>query len=255
VSLARADPSHAFTRQRIALWDEYGGSIESGWIRYIFDNFGFKYDVVYPPQLDAGNLRSQYDVIILPRGAVPDSLNNPSDTPRSLHDVPAEWLARMGGFTTEKTLPAIRAFVEQGGRVITIGSANNLAKHLTLPIDIPSFKREEFYVPGSVLEIKVDTTLDVAAGMTTRTFTLFDNSPFFRLKPDASKQGIKVIASYEKNPLRSGWAWGQEKLEGAAAALEVPYRSGIIYMFGPEITFRSQSHGTYKFLFNALFAR
>jgi hypothetical protein len=28
---------------------------------------------------------------------------------------------------------------------------------------------------------------------------------------------------------------------------------GHVYLFGPEIAFRSQPHGTFKFLFNALY--
>src|SRR5207253_2284083 len=206
----RFGKGRSLRRPRIALWDEYGGSISSGWLRYIFDNFDFAYDVVFLPQLDTLDLKTKYDVIVLPDGSVPDSLSTGPDEPSSLRDVPTEWKSRMGRFTSDNTLPQLRAFVEQGGRLVTIGRANYIAKHFTLPLDMPDFKREEFYVPGSILEIKVDTTADVAAGMTAKTLAFFDNSPFFQLKPEAANQGIRVVASFEKNPLRSGWAWGQE---------------------------------------------
>ena len=41
---------------RIALWDRYGGSMPSGWTRWILEQFEFPFTVVYPQTLDAGNL-------------------------------------------------------------------------------------------------------------------------------------------------------------------------------------------------------
>jgi len=54
-------------------------------------------------------------------------------------------------------------------------------------------------------------------------------------------------------PLRSGWAWGQSYLEGGAATVESNYGKVEVYLFGPEITFRGQPHGTFKFLFNGIY--
>ena len=56
-------------------------------------------------------------------------------------------------------------------------------------------------------------------------------------------------------PLRSGWAWGQGYLEGGVAVAEAKVGKGNLYLFGPEITFRGQPHGTFKFLFNGIYAQ
>jgi hypothetical protein len=56
---------------KIALWDRFGGSMPSGWVRWLFEQFEFPFDVVYPKQFDAGNLRAKYDVIVLMDGAMP----------------------------------------------------------------------------------------------------------------------------------------------------------------------------------------
>ena len=53
--------------------------------------------------------------------------------------------------------------------------------------------------------------------------------------------------------LRSGWAWGQAFLKGAAAVVDAPLGRGRVLLFGPEIAFRAQSHGTFKFLFNGIY--
>ena len=56
-----------------------------------------------------------------------------------------------------------------------------------------------------------------------------------------------------KDALRSGWAWGQHYLEGGTAAVEAQIGKGKVFLFGPEITFRAQPHGTFKFLFNSIY--
>jgi hypothetical protein len=53
-------------------------------------------------------------------------------------------------------------------------------------------------------------------------------------------------------PLHSGWAWGQQYLNGGVLALEAPLGKGRVVLFGPEILQRAQPHGTFKLLFNAL---
>jgi hypothetical protein len=53
--------------------------------------------------------------------------------------------------------------------------------------------------------------------------------------------------------LRSGWAWGQKYLDKSAAVIEASVGKGKLFLFGPEILFRSQPHGTYKFLFNGIY--
>lgn len=82
---------------------------------------------------------------------------------------------------------------------------------------------------------------------------MFDESPVMRLNPDAGAHGVRPVAWFASaDPLRSGWAWGQTYLEGGIAAAEATVGRGTLYLFGPEITFRAQPHGTFKFLFNGI---
>jgi hypothetical protein len=64
---------------RVGLWDQYGGSMPSGWVRYLLEqNYPTKFDVVFPPTLDAGNLIQKYDVLIFPSGAIPAAPGEPA---------------------------------------------------------------------------------------------------------------------------------------------------------------------------------
>jgi hypothetical protein len=76
----------------------------------------------------------------------------------------------------------------------------------------------------------------------------------FRLNPDAQMRGVRPVMWFDsRTPLRSGWAWGQNYLEGGVAAVEAQVGRGRLYLYGPEITFRAQPHGTFKFLFNGIY--
>jgi hypothetical protein len=113
---------------------------------------------------------------------------------------------------------------------------------------------EKYYIPGSVLRVKVDSTQQSAWGMNSEADVFVSSSPVFKLSPDAIAKGVVTpIAWYSSaKPLRSGWAWGQEYLQDGVAAFSAKVGKGNLVVFGPEITFRSQTHGTFKFLFNQL---
>lgn len=247
---------------RIALWDRYGGSMPSGWLRLVLEQFEFPYEVVYPPQLDAGQLRSKYDVIILPDGAIPEA-GAGAFAARALRseNIPDEYRARIGAYSEATTLPQLRAFLEAGGTVLTIGSSTALGQQLGLPVGNKlvdakgaPLAAEQFYVPGSILRVKVDTTQPLAQGLRAETDVYFDNSPVFTLPADAKSKGITPVAWFDSPaPLRSGWAWGQAQLDGGVAIAEAKVGQGRLVLFGPEITFRAQPHGTFKFLFNGIY--
>ncbi|HEU0014231.1 MAG TPA: M14 metallopeptidase family protein [Longimicrobium sp.] len=247
---------------RIGLWDVYGGSMPSGWTRWLLEQFHFPFQVVFAPELDAGNLNAKYDVLIFPDGAIPDR-----DRQVRFPDagtIPEQYRNQLGLVTVERTVPRLREFLQNGGTVLTIGGSTVLAQHLGLPIEdhlveavgdsTRHLPREKFFVPGSVLRVAVDNDQPVAWGMPERVDVMFDDSPVFRLGPGAEAAGVRRIAWFDSaEPLRSGWAWGQQHLNGGVAVASAPVGRGTLYLFGPEITFRAQPHGTFKFLFNGLY--
>ncbi len=247
---------------RIGLWDRYGGSVESGWIRWLLERYEFPFDVVYPQMLDAGNLRAKYDVLIFPTDAIPERDGGEAQPPA---DLPDEYRDRTGTVTVARTIPQLKVFVEQGGTVLAIGSSTSLAKHFGVPVtsalvsksadgSTQPLPRSKFYVPGSVLRVSVDNMTPLAYGFGHQVDVFFDDSPAFTLGPNAVASGVTPVAWYDSDsPLRSGWAWGQSYLKGSAAIVDAPFGRGRVLLFGPEITFRAQSHGTFKFLFNGIY--
>ena len=53
--------------------------------------------------------------------------------------------------------------------------------------------------------------------------------------------------------MRSGWAWGQQYLDQAVSIIEAQVGKGHVVLFGNEVNWRGQPHGTFKLLFNGVF--
>ena len=115
--------------------------------------------------------------------------------------------------------------------------------------------RDKYYIPGSILRVAVDNTSPLAYGFEKAVDVMFDNSPVMHLGPTAALSGVRPVAWFAgKESLRSGWAWGQHYLADGVAAAEAKVGKGKVFLIGPEITFRAQPHGTFKFLFNGIYA-
>ena len=256
---------------RIGLWDQYGGSMTSGWLRWIFEQFEFPVELVYPQTLDAGNLTAKFDVLVFPSGAIPQQggggrgRGGAAGAPPAADTIPAEFRPWLGRVTAETTIPQLRKFADAGGTIITIGESTNLAQFFGLPVknaltekgpdgnDRP-LSRDKFFVPGSVLRAKVDNTNPVAYGMPKEVDMFFENSPVFKMAPDSDLKGMKPVAWFPTaTPLRSGWAWGQGYLENTVSVAETPVGEGKLFLLGAEAAFRGQPHGTYKLLFNSIY--
>jgi len=258
------------TPSRIAIADVYSGSIPAGWVRWLMEQYHYDYTFIYPNDIDAGDLNKKFDAIILVTGIVPAS-DKPSPSSRyfdrmpKAEDVPAEFQPWVGKVSVAKSVPMLKKFMEAGGNVVTIGTSTTLAYHLGLPVKnqlvepgkdgkdkpLPGTK---YYIPGSLLTVSLDTKQPSNWGMAEQNDVLFDRSPVFKLEAGAAEKGIKPLAWFSTaTPLHSGWAWGQAYLKDGVAAFEAPIGKGKLYAFGPEITFRGQSHSTFKMLFNELY--
>jgi hypothetical protein len=256
---------------RIGLYDVYGGSMPSGWTRWLFEQYEFPFQVVYPAGLEAGDLKSRFDVLVFTNGAI----NRGGAGGRGggggfggavdPESIPVEYRDRLGRISDDKTMPALRKFVESGGSIVTIGSSTSIAEVFGLPVRSHLVEKgpdgrdralpaEKFYIPGSLLKVKIDTSNPLAYGMPDTATVFFENSPVFRMEPTSAMKKLNAVGWYSgPDVLESGWAWGQQYLDGGAAVAEATVGEGKVVLLGPEVNFRDQPHGTYKLLFNGLY--
>ena len=127
---------------RIGLYDQYGGSMPSGWTRWLFEQYEFPFEVVYPAALDAGDLKSKFDVIVFTDGAIRrgaaggrgggggGGFGGPPDPAT----IPAEYQNMLGRISDDTTMPQLKKFVESGGSIVTIGSSTSIAEVFGIPV-------------------------------------------------------------------------------------------------------------------------
>jgi hypothetical protein len=254
------------SKVRIGLWDRYGGSMESGWTRWILEKFAFNFQLIFPPDINAGGLRDKFDAIILPSGALGAGQGGGGGAQNPLLEdptVPAEYKRRIGAID-EQGIAALKKFVEDGGHLLAIGSsATNAARQLGLPVTNGMVETDEqgrtrplpstkFFIPGSVLRIQLTNDHELARGLKPEIDVMMDDSPAFVLTQGSEGIAHSVARFESDKPLRSGWAWGQELLKDKHAVVDCTLGKGRVVLYGPEVLFRAQPTQSFKLVFNAL---
>jgi hypothetical protein len=200
------------------------------------------------PTFGAGKLRENYDAIIFAdqssRGIVEGA---------SGQNIRPEYRGGIG----DPGVEALREFVAQGGTLITLGAASDLAiERFGIPVKNlkAGFTREQHYAPGTIVNVEIDTTHPIGYGVAARTYGFYNNSPFFNLVEGFASQKVSVVARYPNNEVvASGWLKGEDLMVGRAAVVSIDMNPGRIVLFGLRPQHRAQTHATFPMLFNALY--
>ena len=235
-------------KARIGLYRPWLPSIDEGWTRWILENYGFEPKSLYNADIRATNLRDRYDVIILPDMSSKQLMDG-----FGVGIVPGEYAGGIG----QEGLDNLREFARDGGTLIALNkSADSIIPLMSLPVEnvIKDAKSDKFFCSGALLRVNTEHgDLPVNYGVSDAPVVMFQTGPAFQPLPGFHGA---VLARYPKgtNPLESGLLLHPEAIEGKAAAVELVYGRGRIVLFGFKPQFRGQSHATYKYLFNELYA-
>jgi Zinc carboxypeptidase len=239
--------SVAVKKARVGLYRSWVANIDEGWTRWILENYGFAPVTLRNGDIQAGSLREHFDAIILP-DAMPATIRN-GFGPGS---VPGMYTGGIGEVGTS----ALREFVQAGGTLITFNNASLFAiDDLGLPVknSVAGLKDEEFFCSGCLLRVEVQESGGSAVwGLPHDPIVMFERGPAFETK-DGFRGRILAAYPKEQSPLMSGYLLHPERIQGKAAAVEVQYGKGRVYLLGFRPQWRGQSHGTYKFFFNAIY--
>lgn len=247
---------------KIAIYRSYVASMDEGWTRWLFDQFDVQYENVYDKDVRAGNLKGKFDTIILPDNPARAIIsgNDPAGgggrggrggggegAPFSGAPLPPEYNGGLGDAGVQN----LRAFAEAGGTLIAFNKASDvIVQRFNLGIrdTLAGVTNRDFYCPGSILKVSLNTTSPIAFGMDAESPIWFELSPAFELGDVG-----KPVAKYNGAPLMSGWLLGGEKLNGKVALADVPVGKGRVVLFGFRPQYRGQTYNTFKLVFNALF--
>lgn len=244
---------------RVGLYKSYVASMDEGWTRWIFEQWGIDYTSLENKDVKAGNLQAKFDVVVLPQEGARQITNG-----FAAGSMPPEYVGGLG----QEGADALRAFIEAGGTLVALDSASMWAiDTFKLPVKNAlqglagggeggggggslGPQSSAFYAPGSIVRTNVDTASPIAYGSGTESVAWFEQSPAFDVSGNA-----RAIVTYPASgsPLLSGWLLGAEKLNGKAAVVEVPMGKGRVILFGFRPQYRAQTWATFKFLFNSLY--
>jgi hypothetical protein len=231
---------------RLGLYRSYTASVDEGWTRWILDTWNVPYESVLDSTVRTGGLGARLDALVLP-----------SMSPRAIVEglSARRYPAGFAGGLGTGGVQALRDFVDSGGTLIALNDACDFAvAALDLPLTnvLAALSTREFYVPGSILRITLDTTEAIAEGMPAQGIAWFEGGPAYDVR-DPSR--VRVVARYPTQPadiLLSGWMIGGANLAGRAALAEVRYGRGRVVLFGFQPQYRGQSLATLPLLFNAI---
>src|ERR1041385_1403607 len=227
------------------------GNMDEGWTRYVFDTFNVPFKSIGEAAIGEGNLRTSFDAIVLP-----------SEQTRAARDDAGETEGGRG--LGDRGYASLAKFVDDGGTLICFdGSWWGARSQWKLPLEnvLQGVRSSDFYCPGSILRIDVDTANPIARTMSKDTDAYFINSSAFELtntpRPvfDAPQTlwPTKVIARYAKeNVLQSGWLRGEDRIKDKIALAEVTMGKGRVVLFAFRPQHRGQTWGTLPFIWNAI---
>ena len=230
---------------RVGLYQSYDAAMDEGWTRWVFDNWKVSYTSLVDSVVRAGKLHEKFDVIILPD-------QSPTEI---LEGLPRRYPAPYAGGLGPEGSEALREFVVDGGTLVALNDASRFAiQGLLLPVRnvLEAVPEEDFYAPGSIFRLELDTASAVARGMPRETIGWFQGSPAFETLDSTAS---RVIGRWPADPakvLLSGWVLHPERVAGKAAILEVQQGAGRVILFGLRPQYRGQSIVTYPLLFNSL---
>jgi hypothetical protein len=237
---------------RIGLYKSWVPSMDEGWTRWIFDQNQIPYANIADADVRKGDLNQRFDVIIVPDNSPRAILDGVADREGEaagvgLPVIPPEFTGGLGNLGFANLVD----FARSGGTIVTLNKASQIfaqrdSAGVTNALD--AVDRRAFYVPGSILQVSVDTKNPIAFGSTPTVPIWFELGPSFNVTGDAHS----VAAYTTDKPLLSGWILGGERLKGTSAIAEEPVGRGHIILFGFRPQYRGQSEATYKFFFNSL---
>jgi hypothetical protein len=230
------------TQPRIAIYKGSTSPMDEGWTRYVFDTFQIPFTSLNDKQMRSGDL--PFDVIVLPSisdNAIVSGLTN--------ENYPEEYRGGIGDVGVDN----LKKFVDNGGKLICWdASCEMVIKRFNLPIKsvLVGIRRNEFYDPGSIVQLVVDKNQPLSKGLAEDTAAYFIGSAAYDIT-DTSK--VRSVAKYaDKDALLSGWMLGEKYLNGKTALAEADYGKGKIVLFAFRPQHRGQTWGTFPFIFNAL---
>lgn len=261
-----AVPMHMATIPRMAVYSTWGSTQDVGWLRYTFDHFETPYDLIYKERVRQGNLRSAYDVIVIPSQATSAKALVYDIAPKKkplAYTKTAEFKFLgdygssddiTGGMGLEGALE-FRKFVEAGGVLITLGQASAFPAEYGITRTVEAARTSpQFYAPGPIVNAEVlRPGHPIFYGYGEKTMPVrWANGPLLTVPAiDRAQQVLMQFPGGDANVL-SGLMKGANEIRNRPAIVDMPVEGGRVILFATNPCYRWQNFGEFRMLFNAI---
>ena len=265
---APAVPTHDADAPRIALFSSWTGTQEIGWVRFTFDKFGIPYDLIYKERLKKGDLRRDYDVIVLPtqnlgRQAVYQPaaarpvpyLKTPKYKFLGMYGESPDITGGIGGEGVE----AFARFLDAGGTLVAMGNAVRFPSELGLArtVDASGATSAQFYAPRPLVQAQIQRPdHPVFYGYAEKLIPIkyIQGQPLMSV-PDADRSSVLGRYVGGDAAVLSGLMRGADEIRDRPFAIDIPgghTGKGRVLLFSNNPIYRWQNHGEFNLVFNAL---
>ena len=258
-------PMHDAPAPRIAIYSQWTGTQDLGWYRLTFDNFGIPYDLIYKEQVQKGDLRSRYDVILMAAQNINRQtvLQAPAARPQPYQKsdkyktlgIYGETPDMSGGFG-QAGVDAFAKFLEGGGTLIAAGPAVRFPiefgwAHTVDAEAIAGVTAQRPVVQGELVRPEHPVFYGYAEKMVAIKYT-----GGVTLRVGVADQ-TNLLARYVggDSSVLTGAMVGADQLRQKAFAVDIPNAyngKGRVILFASNPIYRWQNHGEFNMVFNAL---
>jgi hypothetical protein len=263
-----AVPMHDGDLPRVAIYSSWTGTQEIGWVRFTFDRFGVPFDLIYKERVRKGNLRADYDVIVMPTQTLTrQSVFQPAAARPVpyMRDANYKFLGIYGespditGGMGGEGVDAFAKFLDAGGTLVAMGNAVRFPTDMGLArtVEAAGTTSNNFYAPRPLVNAEV-LRLDhpVFYGYTEKTMPIkyIQGQPLISVgEPDRGT----VLARYVggEAAVLSGLMRGADEIRERPLAVDVPggfTGKGRVILFANNPIYRWQNHGEFNMVFNTL---
>jgi hypothetical protein len=261
---------HDLDLPRVAMFSTWGATQDVGWVRYAFDNFEIKYDLVYKERIRQGNLKAAYDVIVIPhqggrgggaKGLIFDVEAKPGKTYAYKKD-PA--FPSLGGYGESDDISGgmglagvaeLDKFVNQGGVLITLGAASYLPAETFITRTVDAARpTAAFYAPGPIVEAEItNPTHPIFYGYTDRVVPVrWAGGPLLRVPNDETRRTVLMRFPGQDRSVLSGLMRGVAETRMRPAIIDESVGQGRVLLFSTNPAYRWQNLGEFNMLANAI---
>ena len=260
-------PAHEADAPRLAIYSSWNGTQEIGWVRFTFDKFGIPYDLIYKERVRKGNLRDDYDVIVMPtQTATRQSVfQPPAARPVPYVKDPTYRFLGMYGESPDITggmggegVDAFARFLDAGGTLIAMGDAVHFPADLGFArtVDASGNTSRDFYAPRPIVNAEI-VRLDhpVFYGYLDRMMPVkYLGGPLMTVGA-ADQQGVLARYVGGEASVLSGLMKGADEIRQRPFAIDVPggySGKGRVVLFANNPIYRWQNHGEFNMVFNTV---